>query len=83
MCGSTYDLHKHHIFFGPNRKKSEQYGCWVYLCARHHNMSDEGVHFNKTLDMLLKDAGQMMWEKKYGTTDDFIRVFGKNYRADD
>lgn len=67
------------IFYGPNRKKSEQYGCWVYLCAKHHNMSDQGVHFNKAMDTTLKDTAQTLWEDSYGSTEDFMRVFGKNY----
>ena len=25
-CGTTYGIHKHHIFGGPNRKKSETHG---------------------------------------------------------
>lgn len=79
VCGTTRDLHKHHIFFGPNRKKSEQHGLWVYLCARHHNMSDQGVHFNKELDMELKALAQKEWQKQNGTIEDFIRVFGKSY----
>ena len=31
-------LHKHHIMFGvANRKKSEHYGLWAYVCnERHH-----------------------------------------------
>ena len=55
VCGTTYNLHLHHIFEGTGKRKvSEQYGCWCYLCAKHHNMSDEGVHFNKELDLKLK-----------------------------
>ena len=31
---SRINLHKHHIFYGTaNRKKSEKWGCWVYLTA--------------------------------------------------
>ena len=81
VCGTPYNLHKHHVYGGANRKKSEQYGCWIYLCAKHHNMSDEGIHFNKTLDTLVKDAVQTYWERENGTTEDFIKVFGKNYHV--
>lgn len=77
VCGATYNLHRHHIFYGPNRKKSEKYGCWVYLCAKHHNMSDQGVHFNKALDNSLKRQAQERWQEKNG--DKFVEVFGKNY----
>ena len=79
VCGTTFDLHKHHIFYGSaNRKLSEKYGCWCYLCARHHNMSCEGVHFNKILDTKLKQQAQKAFE--YNNPDlNFIKIFGKNY----
>jgi hypothetical protein len=79
VCGSTYNLHKHHIFYGTaNRKLSEQYGCWCYLCARHHNMSNEGVHFNKPLDTKLKEYTQKRFNEVYPDLD-FMQIFGKNY----
>lgn len=67
------------VFYGTaNRKKSEEFGCWVYLCANHHNMSNAGVHFNKELDLKLKQRCQEEFEK-YGSREDFRRIFGKNY----
>lgn len=79
VCGSTYNLHKHHIYYGTaNRKLSEKYGCWCYLCARHHNMSSEGVHFNKPLDTKLKEFTQKKFNEVYPDLD-FMRIFGKNY----
>lgn len=80
VCGTTLNLHKHHIYGGVGRRKvSERYGCWCYLCAAHHNMSDAGVHFNKTLDTQLKMECQKRWEAKHGERQDFIRTFGRNY----
>ncbi len=86
VCKSTRNLHKHHIFFGSaNRKQSEKYGCWCYLCARHHNMSSEGVHFNKELDQRLKKHCQSLWELEYywecqtKPREDFIEIFGRSY----
>lgn len=80
VCGYTETLNRHHIYAGvSNRKQSEKYGCWVYLCARHHNMSDVGVHFNKALDTELKQTCQKEWEKRNGTREDFIRTFGRSY----
>ena len=80
ICGTTKDLHKHHIFFGrANRPLSEKYGCWCYLCARHHNMSSFGVHNNRQLDLKLKKQCQEVWENVYGTHEDFMRIFGRNY----
>ena len=78
-CGVTTNLHKHHIFGGANRNRSEYFGCWVYLCAYHHNMSDSGVHFNKRFDKELKEACQERWEWNYGNGDEFRAVFGKSW----
>lgn len=85
VCGTTLNIHKHHIYAGGRRKLSEKHGCWVYLCAYHHNMSDYGVHFNKTLDTELKQECQREWERINGDRElenvrtEFIRIFGRNY----
>ncbi|TCU59980.1 hypothetical protein EDD61_10917 [Longicatena caecimuris] len=76
---SRINLHKHHIFYGTaNRKKSEKWGCWVYLTAEYHNMSDYGVHFDKDLDLRLKRECQERFEALYGH-DMFMMVFHRNY----
>ena len=78
-CNSNQDLHRHHIYFGrKNRRLSEKYGCWVYLCGYHHNLSNEGVHFKHDFDLELKELCQRKWEK-HDTRENFIKVFGKNY----
>lgn len=79
ICGTTQNLNRHHVFFGTaNRKMSEKYGCWVWLCAKHHHMSNEGVHFNKVLDEELKRRCQIVFEKDH-TTDEFRQIFGRSY----
>lgn len=80
VCKTPYNLHKHHIYEGTaNRKKSEKYGCWCYLCAKHHNLSNEGVHFNKALDKKLKKYAQSKFEETYPELD-FMKIFGRNYK---
>lgn len=78
VCGTTTALHVHHIFGGINRKVSDREGCWCYLCAYHHNMSDEGVHFNRELDLKLKRECQEKWERN-GSRDEWRKKFGKSY----
>lgn len=78
VCGTTYNIHKHHVFFGANRKNSEKYGCWVYLCGRHHNLSSEGVHFNIALNLEIKRMTQRKFEELY-SHEEFIKIFGKSY----
>lgn len=80
VCGTTYNLHSHHVLFGTsNRKKSEKYGLKVWLCAYHHNMSNDGVHFNKALDLRLKKTAQEYFEEHYGSRESFRNEFGRSY----
>lgn len=81
VCGVDKNLHLHHIYYGlANRKQSEKYGCTVYLCGIHHNLSNAGVHFNKALDNELKQKCEQWCLKEYGwTIEDFIKQFGRNY----
>lgn len=79
VCGNP-TVHDHHILYGTaNRKKSEKLGLKVWLCPYHHNMSDEGVHFNKQLDQRLKEIAQRYYEENIGSRDSFIQDFGRNY----
>ena len=79
-CGTTYNLHSHHVIYGTsNRKNSEKRGFKVWLCAYHHNMSNEGVHFNKQFDLVLKTKAQAYYEEHYGSREDFVREFGRSY----
>lgn len=79
VCGTSFNIHIHHCIYGSaNRKKSEKYGLIVPLCAKHHNMSNEGVHFNKELDMKLKQLAQKRFMEVY-PNENFLDVFKRNY----
>jgi len=60
VCGTTWNIHTHEVYFGKNRQKSIEDGCCVYLCGNHHNQSNEGVHFNHELDMKLKKKWKLL-----------------------
>lgn len=81
ICKTTYNIHLHHIYEGTGRRKiSDKEGCWCYLCGRHHNLSDEGVHFNKELDLMLKMTCQTIWESQNNhDRDRFRELFGRSY----
>ena len=80
VCGTTKGLHRHHIFYGSNRRKSEADDCVVYLCFYHHNGSNKGVHFNRALDLELKRKCERAWINVHkATVKDFINRYGKNY----
>ena len=72
-CQSGCDVH--HIFAGPNRKKSDEWGCWVYL---KHDIHMDLHDRDKTLDYRLKQECQRAFEKKYGH-ETFMRIFGKSW----
>lgn len=78
VCGRPSNLHKHHIYGGANRKNSEKHGFTVYLCGNHHNLTNEGVHFNKHLDTELKQECQRRFERTH-TRAEFMQIIGKNY----
>lgn len=78
ICHRWSDLHRHHIYFGANRKVSEANGFWVYLCPYHHNMSNEGVHMNRKADLMLKEACQRKFEEAH-TREEFVKLIGRNY----
>ena len=42
-------------------------------------MSNEGVHFNKELDLKFKKMAQTYYENHYGTRQEFRTEFGKSY----
>lgn len=50
----------------------------IWLCARHHNMSDEGIHFNKELDLEVKRYAQGIFEQDH-TREEFRSLFGKSW----
>ena len=78
ICGTTLNLESHHIMHGTsNRKNSEMYGLKVWLCHRHHT-GDEGVHFKKDLDLMLKQTAQKEFEKTH-TREEFMTIFGRNW----
>lgn len=79
VCHTKYGLHKHHIYYGKNRKNSEKYGCWCYLCGKDHNLSSAGVHFNIELDNSLKRECRKKWDALGRSRNEFFNIFGKYY----
>lgn len=80
VCGTTLNLHRHHIFHGRNKDNSEREGCWVYLCFHHHDdYSKDCVHNNPAFETTLKKFCQYIWEEKNGSRDDFREIFDKSY----
>lgn len=66
------DLHE--IYEGKNRQLSMKYGLVIPLCRKCHI----SVTNNKTLQEKLHKVGQKVF-KKYYKTENFVKIFGKNY----
>lgn len=79
VCGTTNNLHLHHIYYGTsNRSISDKNGFTVYLCGYHHNLSNNGVHYNKPLDLKLKRECQAKFEEEH-SREEFMNLIGRNY----
>lgn len=80
ITGSTYNLHRHHIFAGGRRQISEREGFWVYLIGHLHNQSNDGVHGKNghALDLKLKQECQRKYEETH-SREEWMLLMGKNY----
>ena len=76
-----FGLHRHEVFFGTaNRQKSIRDGLVIFLTPELHNMSNNGIHFNRNFDIAVKRAGERAWMEYYGKTiEEFRKEYGKNY----
>ena len=81
ICGTTNNLHFHHIMFGKNRKKADKDGLTAYLCYEHHEGTN-GVHGKNghELDLKLKKIAEQKWLEYYNKTiDEFINRYCRNF----
>ena len=79
LTGLSGYTEEHHIFFGnPGRKNSEKYGLKVYLFPENHRGA-LGPHHNRAIDLHLKRLGQIAFERKLGSREEFIQIFGRSY----
>ena len=77
LCGRLGYMHRHHIFEGSLRKRSERYGMVCLLCPYCHT-GDFGVHMDEKLNKKLKRAAQRKFEREH-TREEFIKLFGRSY----
>lgn len=76
ICGRRPD-HIHHMLHGSRRAAADKYGLTCHLCHECHTaLHDRGV-----MDRELQALAQIAFEKRYGH-EEFMRIFGKNYKED-
>jgi hypothetical protein len=78
LCGRVGNMHKHHIFEGDRRQRSERYGMTCLLCPPCHVHTDVAVHRCRETDLKLKRAAQRKFEREH-TREGFIKLFGRSY----
>ena len=72
--------HRHEIFGASNRQRSIRDGLVIFLTPEMHNMSKNGIHFNKEFMDYAHKVGQKTWQDYYHKTkEDFIKEYGKKY----
>ena len=78
LCGRTVGLERHHIMAGTaNRKLSEKFGLWVWLCHDCHTGTD-GAQYDPIQNRQLKMDAQFVFERTH-THAEWMKAFGKNY----
>ena len=78
ICGSKSNINKHEVFYGKNRQNSIKYGLVIPLCLNHHT-GNNGIHYDKKLNMFYRKLAQKKWESIYGNRNDFIKIFGRSW----
>lgn len=78
LCGRVNYLERHHVMSGTaNRKLSEKYGLWVWLCHDCHT-GTQGAQYDPVKNFHLRAEAQSAFESLYGH-DMWMRTFYKNY----
>lgn len=83
MCEKQGRMELHHVYFGKNRKISDEQGFVVHLCRKCHR-EDNGVHgkYGFLMDTYLKKTLQLEYEKTH-SREEFMRLIGCNYLEED
>jgi hypothetical protein len=81
-CGRYGQTEEHHALHGTaNRKICDGYPLLKFdLCPECHRGTN-GVHGKNGHDLNLKfkKTAQILFETHYGTREEFIKLFGRNY----
>ena len=75
VCKSTYQLTWNEIYRGRNRSNSMKYGFCLRMCLNCHKEYQEDAVFNEHWHK----TAQRYFEEHYGTREEFISIFRRNY----
>ena len=75
LCDSTYQVTKHEIFEGRNRRNSMMYGFVLPLCIMcHARITNDNAFL-----LIWKRKAQQYFEENIGTREEFLKIFYRNY----
>lgn len=78
LCDRKTNLERHHVMSGTaNRKLSEKYGLWVWLCRDCHTGS-QGAQYDPVKNFELRADAQRAFEEIHGH-ELWFNTFYKNY----
>lgn len=80
VCGRRRE-HWHHVYGASDKKSSEKFHYLLPLCGEHHNLSDNGIHFNHEMDYHYKQLGYEMFKRDYPTLR-WLDYFRKQYEKE-
>ncbi len=73
-------LDRHEPFGGAYRDKSKAMGLWIMLCHDECHEGRYGAHGDPEVNRKYRQEAQRAAMSEYGmSTEQFIRMFGKNY----
>lgn len=75
VCGVPNAEPHHCCFSRANRQLSDRDGLIIPLCRECH----EELHKGKVSQALSKMLGQIAWEGKYGSREEFRNKYGQSY----
>lgn len=90
ICGSP-NVEIHHALFGTSsRKKADEDGLLMPMCAKHHNSCADSVHMHYGMKVLSRQLAQAIWEREYAykelgswvreeARNEFMKRYGTNY----
>lgn len=74
-CGTRQNLHSHHIFNGASRKKSEEDGLKIWLCASCHELTHKKIEVMN----FYKKLGERYYIANIGGFKEYMKRYKKNY----
>ena len=78
LCGTTLNLEDHHCLNGSDRKKCEEDGLKVWLCANCNRIAPYSAHRSIETRIRLKRVAQAKYLETH-TQAEWFRRYYKNY----